>query len=529
MKKVTTAYLAIIVSMLVACSPVDKMNQKNQQDINSTINQALLSNQAIKDKAQAEISRPNYNSVLTDLLPNINKPENKAFEKHISISVDKVPAKDFFARISQQLKISILPSPDIKQDISLSLYSVTLSQIFDALTKLYNFDFVKTSFGYYVSLRQSTIETYHLNRLAITRNARNSMNVTGVSITGGSSNAGAGAGAGTGANAQASGGSGSGSSTIDTSSSDKDFWKNLVNAIKLITADDPNSKIEATPETGTLIVKTYTSLQTQVAKYIQKIQQIGNRQVVIEAKVLEVQLNKSYSTGINWQTAHVTFDGGVGKFTWNSTINNPLTRVITLLSQQGKVTVLSSPKVTTMNNQQALIKIGGDRYYVTGVETSTTPIGTTAQQNQNVNLNPFFSGIALDVLPQISDDEFITLHIHPMISRVQDDQRTIKLSDTQTLELPMAQDSVREADEVVRARSGEVVVIGGLMESAASASGKGIPGLADAGIFTSKNDTGTTTELVILLQASTVKDNSWIDQLSKANADMKSLNGLDVG
>ena len=115
-----------------------------------------------------------------------------------------------------------------------------------------------------------------------------------------------------------------------------------------------------------------------------------------------------------------------------------------------------------MNNQKAIIKVGTDEFFVTDVST-TTITSTATQSTPNIELTPFFSGIALDVTPQISEGGTIMLHIHPTVSQVRDQQKNISIGGAvQTL--PLARSTVRETDFIVRAKNGQLVVIGGLMQ-----------------------------------------------------------------
>src|SRR5207249_208471 len=105
---------------------------------------------------------------------------------------------------------------------------------------------------------------------------------------------------------------------------------------------------------------------------------------------------------------------------------------INLLATQGNVQVLSSPHISTLNNQKAVIKVGSDEFFVTGVSTTNTIIGTNTLPSQDVTLTPFFSGITLDVTPEISRDCMVTLHIHPSISKVVEQTKTIVVGSSST-------------------------------------------------------------------------------------------------
>ncbi len=191
---------------------------------------------------------------------------------------------------------------------------------------------------------------------------------------------------------------------------------------------------------------------------------------------------------------------------------NDLAAFIEMLSTQGKVQVLSSPRVSTLNHQKALIKVGADDYFVTNVSSTTVSTGSTSSSTPNVTFQPFFSGIALDVIPHISDDNNVTLHVHPAISNVTNKNITINLGSLGTQVYPLASSSIRESDSIVRAKNGQVIVIGGLMQDQHLREEGGIPILKNlpgiGNIFKQSRSKKQKSELVILLRAIVVDNDS---------------------
>jgi MSHA biogenesis protein MshL len=170
--------------------------------------------------------------------------------------------------------------------------------------------------------------------------------------------------------------------------------------------------------------------------------------------------------------------------------------------------VLSSPRVSTLNNQKAVIKSGSDQYFVTNI-SSNTVTSTAASTNNTIELTPFFSGVALDVTPQVDDDGGVILHIHPTVSAVSANNLSVTIQG-QTDTLPLALSQIRESDSVVRAKSGQVIVIGGLMTVLKQNTDYQVPFLGSipglGNLFKSKQTTNTKTELVILLKPIVVGD-----------------------
>ena len=199
--------------------------------------------------------------------------------------------------------------------------------------------------------------------------------------------------------------------------------------------------------------------------------------------------------------------------------NADFTGVISLLETQGNVQILSSPRVTATNNQKAVIKVGQDEYFVTDV-SSTTTTGASTTTTPQLELTPFFSGIALDVTPQINDQGEVILHIHPSVTETSEQEKVVSLSGD-TIVLPLAQSNIRESDTIIRAKSGEIVVIGGLMQTTINDSHSKTPILGDipfiGGLFTQRSERESKKELVILVRATVVGAGTWEKQLERSS------------
>ncbi len=270
------------------------------------------------------------------------------------------------------------------------------------------------------------------------------------------------------------------------------------------------------------VVRADAKTLSSVKNYLERAELILTRQVILEAKILEVSLSKGYQQGIDWsfsdssssldsngdpkrglgllQTAqNITSEAG-GVFASVIKLND-FQATISLLGTQGNVQVLSSPRIATVNNQKAVIKVGSDEFYVTDIDFESN--NDTNSNSTNIELTPFFSGIALDVTPQISEDGKIILHVHPTISKVQDQQKTISVAGAET-NLPLALSSIRESDSIITAENGQIVVIGGLIQNTSSDKNSSVPFLGDlpfiGELFKQKGEASEKTELVILLR-----------------------------
>ena len=271
-----------------------------------------------------------------------------------------------------------------------------------------------------------------------------------------------------------------------------------------------------------------------IKEYLGATQQGLNRQVILEAKIVEVSLNESFQAGIDWRKINAQSNGDAftfgqqGQVLFTRSATAPLNGIFSavyqgsdfdaaldLLKTQGDVQVLSSPRVSTVNNQKAVIKVGSDEFFVTDVST-TTVTGTSTATTPSVTLTPFFSGISLDVTPQINRTGEIVLHIHPVISEVEDQQKSITLGQDE-FSLPLALTNVRESDSIVRANDQQVIVIGGLMQNRIQTDVNSVPLLGDipvvGSVFSQTREFLVKSELVILLKASLVDHNAIRDDL----------------
>src|SRR3990170_605364 len=348
------------------------------------------------------------------------------------------------------------------------------------------------------------------------------------------------------------------SGVIQTSTTSK-FWELMQLNLTAIIGTLDGRSIVVNPRSGVIIVKAYPDELRNVARYLDSIQNIIHRQVIIEAKILEVELKAQFQSGINWKIlglsqgftstlnnrTDVATDTSSDKFltselpksfssffSANTTYGGTFSSLINLLNDQGTVNVLSSPRVATINNQKAVIKVGNDKFFVTNVSSNTnSSSGSSTNTTANITLTPFFSGISLDVTPQIDENGNVTMHIHPIVSSVTKEIQKLKVNGLDQ-ELPLAASSTRESDSIVRAKNGQVIVIGGLIQSSDEnyqASTPGVdrlPGIG--GLFKSKNKLSRKFELVILLRpiiAETTK--TWQQQLQEATARVKKMHNMN--
>jgi MSHA biogenesis protein MshL len=190
--------------------------------------------------------------------------------------------------------------------------------------------------------------------------------------------------------------------------------------------------------------------------------------------------------------------------------------LISFLQTQGDVQVLSSPRIATMNNQKAVLKVGSDELFVTGVKTDSTSSGNNTVTTPTLTLQPFFSGISLDVTPQIDDTGAVMMHIHPAISTVTEKQKVVDLGTLGSYKLPLASSAINETDSIVKVRDGHIVAIGGLMRMTATNDRTGVPGLSEVpgvgALFRQKEVYTNKRELVVLIRPTVIGDDGsgWV-------------------
>ena len=208
---------------------------------------------------------------------------------------------------------------------------------------------------------------------------------------------------------------------------------------------------------------------------------------------------------------------------------NSFAALLGFLETQGDLQVLSSPRIATLNNQKAVLKVGNDQFFVTNITTNqTTTTGGAIQNSPSITLQPFFSGVALDVTPQIDEKEQIILHIHPSVSRVVNKTTDLDLGDSGKFRLPLASSDIRETDTIVRVNNGNIVAIGGLMSEARDRSDSGLPWLGDVPVvglaFKNTNRRTAKSELVILLKTTVIDSNeAWKQDIEATRTRIEAL------
>jgi MSHA biogenesis protein MshL len=545
-------YLSFVLLVLLsACAVTPKKND-------STLNKIK---EELKLATQAEPVTPTPAAINDALLPPLKiempKASAKQLEPRFDLVINNAPANQVLMGVVSGTRYSMLVRQDVAGTISVNLKDVTVFEALDSLRDLYGYEYRVEGTRIFVEPQAMQTRVFQVNYIVGQRKGASDTRVTSGSVSGGgdangqqNTNGNTNAAVGNTANNEAL------ISTSIMTTSYSDFWKDLSDSLNGIVGTENSKRVIINSQSGVIMVRAMPNDIRNVEAFLKLMQVTIERQVILEAKILNVQLNDQSQSGVNWSVfgRSGSSSGIVGSVNANSQLANagngnlssgdlsispgrtianaattalggPLFAValqganfaalLSFLETQGDVQVLSSPRIATINNQKAVLKVGTDEFFVTGLAQNTiASVGATTTVPQ-VTLQPFFSGIALDVTPQIDKDDNIILHMHPSISQVTTVNKQLNLGGASgQINLPLASSNVSETDSIVRTRDGRVIAIGGLMTESSISNRSKVPGLGDVkgvGAAFRQNASNTIkSELVILLKSTVVQgQDSW--------------------
>jgi MSHA biogenesis protein MshL len=517
--------------------------------------------QAAQDNAQPGKPDAVSNALLPPLAMGMPMVDNKPLEAKFDLTVNDTPANQVFMAIVSGTRYSMLLHPEVSGNISLNLKDVTVFEALESIHEMYGYDYKLDGTRIYIQPLTLQTRIFQVNYLTGQRKGESSLRVLSGSVsdntTGGTT------GSTSTPTTTAGGTSRGGDSSKVSMSSSADFWDELGKSLQAIVGTEKGRSVVISPMSGVIVVRAMPDELKNVAAYLKASQISIERQVILEAKIVEVQLNDGFQSGVNWAafkspvlgnipnsslsagqvnaetilpqtaagvgaaagTTAALAAGAVGSLFGLAFQTNNFAALLSFLETQGNVHVLSSPRIATLNGQKAVLKVGTDEFFVTNVSTTTTT-GTATTSTPSVTLQPFFSGISLDVTPRIDQDNEIILHIHPSVSLVSTVNKTVDVGGIGgTLNLPLASSSISESDSIVRARDGQVVAIGGLMRQATFEDRSGLPGLPKA-VFGQTSQRSENRELIILLKPTVVdNDKDWSDDITHSRDRFNGLSG----
>lgn len=519
--------LLSLAGLLTACQTFTDGDQQLYEQSNKLLDESLKQAQA-----ERKVSPPK--AVQAALLPPITSTYVSG--PRFDVAAKDMPARDFFLSLMEGAGQNLVVHPEVAGNITFSLRRVTLDEVLAAVRDSYGYDYRRTSYGYQILPNKVITRSYDLNYLNLQRMGQTDTRVSSGQVETNNSSA---------SGATNTAGSSEGASTTLNASqvsttSNVDFWSEVRLVVEMIVGADTNSSVMINPQASLLVVRANTAAQEDVARFLEQAQANLQRQVILETKILEVQLSEGFQAGISWDQlgGEVSTSLGSAALSGPTGVNGvfgialsigDFTGLIELLETQGEVRVLSSPRISTLNNQKAVIKVGTDEFFVTNVSStsSTTTAGGVSEPTQDITLTPFFSGISLDVTPQIDQNDTVTLHVRPTVSRVRDQNKVITLGEDNVFNLPLALSTTRQSDSIVRARSGQVVVIGGLLQNNNENTDANIPWASRlpiiGNLFQQQRKSLLQSELVILMRPQVVNDEVWLNELRKSAQTFKEL------
>lgn len=467
-----------------------------------------------------------------------------------SVVVNDVDLRELLFALSRDASLNIDIAPDIEGTITLNAVDQTLSQILDRIVNFSNIRYSIKNDVLVIEKDSPYFVHYDIGYLNMGRSSESFVSIstevatTGVGAVEGSS----------------SGGEGNNnSSTSIENRSDYNFWQTLIQNIEAIVyggdstqsistgGENPseteteraplaNTSIIANAESSTLSIKASQKKHLEVQTFLDEVLNGAKRQVLIEASIVEVNLNDEYQAGVNWSKLVESGGSGFGftqsligtnlanapvsTLTYTGANSDSLNATVKLLNQFGNAKVLSTPKLMVLNNQTALLKVVDNLIYFT--------IDVEEDVQENIINRTFTSeihsvpvGLVMSVTPQISDVGAVTLNVRPTISRVlrfvEDPNPALAISDTTSL---IPEISVREMESVMQINNGDTAIIGGLMQDQHGDDTSGIPGLSKlpwvGDLFSYKDKSYTKSELIIFIRPTVI---------TQANLNSKELEG----
>ena len=494
-------------------------------------------------------------SVQSELLQ-LNRPQMPVGmpEKRLRIAANDVEAVEFFGSLFKGSRYSVAVHPGVAGLVSVELKDVTLPEVLAVVGDMYGFDVQRKGNIFHIYPAGLRTETIPVNYLMMSRRGLSRTSVSTGGVTANDSNNGSNNGSldnssnnsSTNSSSSSSSGSDNSNGTRIETDTNSDYWTDLRDSLQTLIGSGDGRAVITSPQAGLVTIRAYPKELKAVREFLTQSESHLKRQVVLEARIIEVALNEGYEQGVDWSGLSASWDGGKGITGGGSAANSQLPTTpnqifsalgggagfkisdgnfnvaVNLLKTQGDVNTLSSPRVTATNNQKAVIKVGTDEYFVTNASTSTTTsTGAEPIVTPNVELTPFFSGIALDVTPQIDEEGRVLLHIHPSVIDTEEQKKIIKVGTAEPLELPLAKSSIRESDTVVQANNGDIIVIGGLMKTDKQEIVSKVPLLGDipwvGEAFTNRRESTKKVELVIMLKPTVVEKDTWQNELQRSS------------
>ncbi len=431
----------------------------------------------------------------------------KSGKKLYTLSLRDAGIQEVLLAFAKKEDKNIIIEPDVSGTITVDIKQLTFKEILDLILPPLHLGYEIKEGRFIRIYKQKPVGRLFVFNYVIT-DREGTATLSASTGTDNNSSSGSSSSSGSGSSGGSGGGSSNSESTVDTTEEFK-LWDELEKGVKdLLTAD---GKLIVNKASGTLFVVDYPYQLDQVSRYLNSLQAILHREVMIEAEILEVYLKDEYDMGINWSSIkallpdeyHGTLSGGASVMQMLSPnnakfqigiSNNRFSTLIDALGTQGDINVLSKPRISTLNNQKAIIKMGRDDvFWQVTVDTDLeTGIKTETASAQTVT-----EGVVLSVTPQIDDKGNVIMNIQPTVTEKVGESQS-RFGDTAPIM------DIRETSTVVKVKSGQTIVIAGLMRTKTDEEVEQVPLLGDiplvGALFRHTKQRARKTELVILLK-----------------------------
>jgi len=468
------------------------------------------------------------------IAPAVPEPQPLVSETTHTVVVYDVPVRELLFSLARDSNLNLDIDPGIDATITMNAVDQPLVPLLERITEYTGLRFVLRDNVLKVRRDVPYLQNYVLDSINMARRSTGNVQVaTQIQSTGG----------GAGGDTDTGGNVGNSSDTLVQINSDYDFYSTLYANIEAIIsdgvineqagADTVNPNIIINRESGVLGVRATKRQHAEIQRFLDTVESSVEKQVLIEATIAEVKLSDSYQAGIDWTKINEAGTSGVNfsQTLVDEALNSPpnfvfnitdfdgedvLSATLTALETFGDVSVMSSPKVMAMNNQTAVLKVVDNLVYFTlevNIDNTSTTVGEGRLTTFETEIFTVPVGFVMTVTPFIDDENEVVLNVRPTISRVidfvQDPNPALAEADVVS-EIPIIQ--VREVESVLRINSGDIAVIGGLMQDEIQRKSNQVPVLGSlpwvGSAFRYDDDSSVKTELVIFIQPRVTQDAS---------------------
>ncbi|OIP65362.1 MAG: pilus (MSHA type) biogenesis protein MshL [Nitrospirae bacterium CG2_30_53_67] len=499
---------------LVSCSGVSKEMRKTE--IGETP-KAEASVQVLPEEAlPPAVQVPSFRPISEDISP-LNK-------RIISISVRNAALRDVAKIVSDAAQLNLVMEKGVNPDapVTVTLNHVNIKNALDILFSSVDY-FYEVRNNLLVIKAQDT-RIFELGHPSMINNY--SVSLGGDILGGTSSGASGGSSTGTAASSTTTATNLKGDVKIEgkTSEESQDLWKAVSESISdLIKTDEAGLKpsFSINRITGTIMVTASKGALEKVKNFLDKTRESLNRQVMIEARIVEVQLSDSLMYGIDWEFIKDWQKVGqvsVGTSSFNSVVSSTgpsfqfgitgvdSTMLLKALQTQGNVNVLSNPRVSLMNGQTAMLSVGRNTNFISRVQTTTsTSAASTGVVTFTIETSSILSGLIIGIVPYINSDGNVSMTITPIVTDlISLEEKALGTVGTNNVSLSLPTVDLREMSTTVRVKDGEMIIIGGLINRKESDRESGVPFLSKVpmigSLFKTTEKVEQRTELVIMLK-----------------------------